>query len=77
MVANPEQDFVLKTVESRDVHFVRFWFTDVLGNMKSFAVVPGELDVYKRQEHFLVNGPDIDPETCTRDKFSGRNRFLL
>ena len=28
-------------------------------------------------EHFLVNGPDIDPETCTRDKFSGRNRFLL
>ena len=43
MVANPEQDFVLKTVESRDVHFVRFWFTDVLGNMKSFAVVPGEL----------------------------------
>ena len=40
----PEQDFVLKTVESRDVHFVRFWFTDVLGNMKSFAVVPGELE---------------------------------
>ena len=27
--------------------------------------------------HFLVNGPDIDPETRTRDKFSGRNRFLL
>ncbi|MEC4295555.1 type I glutamate--ammonia ligase [Adlercreutzia shanghongiae] len=44
MVANPEQDFVLKTVESRDVHFVRFWFTDVLGNMKSFAVVPDELE---------------------------------
>ncbi len=44
MVANPERDFVLKTVKSRDVHFVRFWFTDVLGNMKSFAVVPGELE---------------------------------
>lgn len=41
---NPEQDFVLKTVESRDVHFVRLWFSDVLGNMKSFAVVPGELE---------------------------------
>ena len=40
----PEQDFVLKTIENRDVHFVRCWFTDVLGNMKSFAVVPGELD---------------------------------
>ena len=44
MVANPEQDFVLKTVESRDVHFVRFWFTDVLGRMKSFAVIPSELE---------------------------------
>ena len=44
MVTTPEQDFVLKTIESRDVHFVRFWFTDVLGNMKSFAGVPGELE---------------------------------
>ncbi len=44
MDANPEQDFVLKTVKSRDVHFIRFWFTDVLGNMKSFAAVPGELE---------------------------------
>lgn len=41
---NREQDFVLKTIESRDVHFLRCWFTDVLGNMKSFAVVPGELE---------------------------------
>ncbi len=44
MVTNPEQDFVLKTVKSRDVHFVRLWFTDVLGAMKSFAVVPSELE---------------------------------
>lgn len=44
MCANPDQDFVLKTIKGRDVHFVRFWFTDVLGNMKSFAVIPSELD---------------------------------
>ena len=44
MVANPQQDFVLKTIKGRDVHFVRFWFTDVLGNMKSFAIVPSELE---------------------------------
>ena len=44
MPSNPEQDFVLKTIKSRDVHFVRFWFTDVLGNMKSFAVIPSELE---------------------------------
>ena len=38
---NPEQDFVMKTIKSRDVHFVRLWFTDVLGTMKSFAVSAG------------------------------------
>ena len=44
MNANPDRDFVFKTIESRDVHFVRFWFTDVLGTMKSFAVIPSELE---------------------------------
>lgn len=43
-MASPEQDFVMKTIKSRDVHFVRFWFTDVLGRMKSFAVIPNELE---------------------------------
>lgn len=42
---NPEQDFVLKTIETRDVHFIRLWFTDALGHMKSIAMVPGELAV--------------------------------
>ena len=37
MAMSPDQDFVLKTIKSRDVHFVRFWFTDVLGRMKSLA----------------------------------------
>ncbi|HAM14610.1 MAG TPA: glutamine synthetase [Eggerthellaceae bacterium] len=41
---NPERDFVLKTIKSRDVHFVRLWFTDVLGVMKSFAVSPSEIE---------------------------------
>lgn len=41
---SPDQEYVLKTVKSRDVHFVRFWFTDVMGNMKSFAVSPNELE---------------------------------
>ncbi len=41
---NPELDFVLKTIKSRDVHFVRLWFTDVLGTMKSFAVSPSEIE---------------------------------
>lgn len=41
---NPQQDYVMKSVKSRDVHFVRFWFTDVLGHLKSFAVSPSELE---------------------------------
>lgn len=44
LLENPQQDFVLKTIKNRDVHFLRCWFTDVLGNMKSFAVVPGEVE---------------------------------
>ena len=39
-----QRDFVIKTIENRDVHFVRFWFTDVLGTMKSFAVISSELE---------------------------------
>ena len=37
-------EFVLRTVEERDIHFIQFWFTDVLGNLKSFAATPGELE---------------------------------
>ena len=44
MAITPEQDYVMKSIKSRDVHFVRFWFTDALGNMKSFAVSPSELE---------------------------------
>jgi len=35
---------VLRTVRDQNIHFVRFWFTDVLGMLKSFAVTPDELE---------------------------------
>ena len=35
---------VLKIVEDKQIKFVRFWFTDVLGFLKSFAVTPAELE---------------------------------
>ena len=38
-------DFVLRTVEERDIRFVRLWFCDVLGRLKSFAISPEDLDV--------------------------------
>ena len=37
-------DYVLRTVEERGVRFVRLWFTDVLGVLKSVAVAPAELE---------------------------------
>ena len=37
-------DFVLRTVEERNVRFVRLWFTDILGNLKSFSISPEDLE---------------------------------
>ncbi|GAB3088999.1 glutamine synthetase family protein [Nocardioides zeae] len=39
-----QEDFVLRSLEERDVRFVRLWFTDVLGHLKSVAVAPAELE---------------------------------
>src|SRR5213596_1866926 len=39
-----QEDFVLRALEERDVRFVRLWFTDVLGFLKSVAVAPAELE---------------------------------
>jgi glutamine synthetase len=39
-----QQEFVLRTLEERDIRFVRLWFTDVLGTLKSVSVAPAELE---------------------------------
>jgi glutamine synthetase len=44
MGSQKDIDFVLRTVEERDIRFVRLWFTDVLGNLKSFSISPEELE---------------------------------
>src|ERR1700692_4071402 len=38
------KEFVLRTLEERDIRFVRLWFTDVLGFLKSVAIAPAELE---------------------------------
>ncbi len=48
------RDYVLRTVEERGVRLVRLWFTDVLGNLKSFAISPAEL------ENALADGMTFD-----------------
>src|SRR5437879_6342396 len=39
-----EADYVLKTVEDRGIRFVRLWFTDVLGFLKSITITAQELE---------------------------------
>src|SRR3954453_22032971 len=40
----PRDSYVLRTVEERGVRFVRLWFVDVLGVLKSLAVPASELE---------------------------------
>src|SRR5256714_10138983 len=47
-------EYVLRTVEERNVRFVRLWFTDVQGMLKSFAITPAEL------EDALESGMEFD-----------------
>ena len=52
-------DFVLRSVEERDIRFVRLWFTDVLGNLKSFAISPAEMES-ALEEGMTFDGSAID-----------------
>ena len=51
---NPDVQFVLKTVEDRDIKFVRLWFTDILGFLKAVDITPAEL------EEALIEGIGFD-----------------
>lgn len=52
-------DYVLRTVEERGVRFVRLWFTDVLGFLKSFAITTAELQA-ALEEGMLFDGSAIE-----------------
>ena len=54
-----QKEYVLRTVEERDIRFVRLWFTDVLGFLKSFAITPAELEV-ALEEGMGFDGSAID-----------------
>ncbi len=52
-------EYVLKAVEERHVKLIRLWFTDVLGQLKSVAISPAELEVaFEEGVHF--DGSSID-----------------
>ncbi len=43
-MAKMTKEAVLKAVRDNNVKFIRLWFTDILGVLKSFAISPKELD---------------------------------
>jgi glutamine synthetase len=53
------QDYVLRTIEERRVRLVRLWFTDVLGQLKSVAISPVDLEG-AFQEGVQFDGSAID-----------------
>ncbi len=50
---------ILKMVKENDVKFIRLWFTDLLGQVKSFAITDSEL------ENALKNGMGFDGSSIT------------
>ncbi len=41
---NRSAEDVLRLVKDKNISFIQFWFTDILGLLKSFAVTPSELE---------------------------------
>ena len=47
--SNRHTDYVLHMAEERGIRFIRLWFTDVQGFLKSVAINPTELDTALRE----------------------------
>ena len=58
-MAKRTKEEVLKMVKEQDVKFIRLWFTDILGQVKSFAITDSEL------EGALENGMGFDGSSIT------------
>ncbi len=53
------RDKVFKTVKEKNIKFIRLWFTDILGQVKSFAITSSEL------ENAMTNGMGFDGSSIT------------
>lgn len=59
MVQQQDKEYVLDAVREHDVKFIRFWFTDILGFLKSFAITREELEE-ALEEGMGFDGSSID-----------------
>lgn len=44
-MSDKDKERVIKTVKDKDVKFIRLWFTDIVGQLKSFAITDSELEL--------------------------------
>ena len=44
MSSDESKEYVLRMAKEQDVKFIRLWFTDILGNLKSVAITVEELE---------------------------------
>jgi len=58
-MAKRTKEEILKIAKEQDVKFIRLWFTDILGQVKSFAITDSEL------ETALENGMGFDGSSIT------------
>ncbi len=59
MPSDRQSEYVLQTVSKRSIRFVRLWFTDVQGFLKSVAINPAELE-NAFEEGMTFDGSSID-----------------
>ena len=58
MVADTTE-YILASARENDVKFIRLWFTDILGSLKSFAITVGELEK-AMEEGMSFDGSSIE-----------------
>lgn len=58
-MARKDKEYVLKLVKDKDIKFIKLWFTDIFGQVKSFSITVAEL------EGALENGMGFDGSSIT------------
>ena len=61
-------DDVRAFVEERDIRFVRLWFTDILGQLKSFSINAQELEARGIVERHVIDDTPVRVEYCLTEK---------
>src|SRR4030042_5349850 len=44
MVDKESKEYIVQTCKDQDIKFIRLWFTDILGQLKSFTITVEELE---------------------------------